>query len=111
MKYLDLNPPSPLRYCLKYNLNKEKGVAAMAALGERVHVALGDGLGRILLVQATSGEGEKQPRLVASRVHWHSLPVTSLRHDFRQRHFIFTELYYWQPELLLLMAQVWWDKL
>ena len=75
-----------LRYCLKYKLDKEKGVAAMAAFGERVQVALGDGLGRILLVQA-SGDKEKLPRLVASRVHWHSLPVTSLRHG-RRRHFI-----------------------
>ena len=43
-----------------------------------MHVAVGDGLGRILLVQA-SGDASDKRRLVATRVHWHSLPVASLR--------------------------------
>ena len=69
-------------------------MAAMAALGERVHVALGDGLGRILLVQASGGDGERQPQLVASRVHWHSLPVTSLRCG-RKIALLFNFFVYW----------------
>ena len=75
--FLENNP----RYCVKQNLDRAKGVVALAALEDRVHVAVGDGLGRILLVQESgSGCGKKEmPRLVMSRVHWHSLPVASLR--------------------------------
>ena len=59
----------------------------MAALEERVHVAVGDGLGRILLLQASGDAAAgKEPRrqLVATRVHWHSLPVASLREEGRR---------------------------
>ena len=75
-----------LRYCLKHKLDQEKGVSAIAALEDRVHVAVGDGLGRILLVQASGDAAEQQQRrLVATRVHWHSLPVASLREEGRHK--------------------------
>ena len=78
--FLENNP----RYCLKMRLLPEEiGVVAIAALEDRVHVAVGDGLGRIFLVQESGGGigggTNSGPRLVMSRVHWHSLPVRSLR--------------------------------
>ena len=70
-----------LRYCLKHKLDKEKGVSVISALEDRVHVAVGDGLGRILLVQASGDAAAGKQRLLATRVHWHSLPVASLREE------------------------------
>ena len=63
-------------------------MSAIAALEDRVHVAVGDGLGRILLVQASGDAAAGKQKLVATRVHWHSLPVASLREEERQKRFI-----------------------
>lgn len=70
--FLDNNP----RHVLHHPLPKRR-VSAIVAFEDRVHVAVANGLGKILLFHL-GGDDEKK-ELVMRTLHWHSLPPRSLR--------------------------------